>query len=61
MEEENIQPLNAGRITRLEVINHAHNERPVGRILVLYKEMGDFEHIEAVFQDNGKTLKIFLG
>jgi hypothetical protein len=61
MEEEVIQPLNAGRITRLEVINHAHNERPVGRLLTLYKELGDFEHIEVVFQDGGKTLKIFLG
>jgi hypothetical protein len=61
MEEEVVQPLNAGRVTRLEVINHAKNDKPIGRILTLYKEMGDFEHIEAVFQDGGKTLKIFLG
>ena len=61
MEEEVVQPLNAGRVTRLEVINHADNEHKVGRILTLYKEMGDFEHIEVVFQDGGKTLKIFLG
>jgi hypothetical protein len=33
----------------------------MGRILTLYKEMEDFEHIEVVFQDGGKTLKIFLG
>ena len=61
MEEEIIQPLNAGKVTRLEVINHASNEHPVGRILTLYKEIGDFEHIEVIFQDGGKTLKIFLG
>lgn len=61
MEEEVVQPLNAGKVTRLEVINHADNGQPTGRILTLYKEMGDFEHIEVVFQDGGKTLKIFLG
>jgi hypothetical protein len=61
MEEELIQPLNAGRVTRLEVINHANNKHKMGRILTLYKEMEDFEHIEVVFQDGGKTLKIFLG
>jgi len=26
----------------------------------MYKELGDFEHIELAFQDGGKTLKIFL-
>jgi len=61
MEEELIQPLNAGRVTRLEVINHANNKHKIGRILTLYKEMEDFEHIEVVFQDGGKILKIFLG
>ena len=48
------------KVTRLEVINHAKNDKPVGRILTLYKEMGDFEHIELSYQDDGKTLKIFL-
>jgi hypothetical protein len=47
-------------ITRLEVINHAKNDRLVGRILTLYKELGDFKSIELSYQDGGKTLKIFL-
>jgi hypothetical protein len=58
MEEEFIPP---SKITRLEVINHAKNDKPIGRILTLYKELKDFEHIEVVYQDNGRTLKIFLG
>jgi hypothetical protein len=48
------------KITRLEVINHATNDRPIGRILTLYQELGDFKSIELSFQDGGKTLKIFL-
>ena len=48
------------KITRLEVINHAKNDRPVGRILTLYQELDDFKSIELSFQDGGKTLKIFL-
>lgn len=47
-------------ITRLEVINHAKNDKPIGRILTLYKELNDFNSIELSFQDGGKTLKIFL-
>ena len=47
-------------IIRLEVINHATNDRPIGRILTLYQELGDFKSIELSFQDGGKTLKIFL-
>jgi hypothetical protein len=58
MEEEFIPP---SQVNRLEIINHAKNDKPVGRILTLYKELGDFEHIEVVYQDGGKTLKIFLG
>jgi hypothetical protein len=48
------------KVTRLEVINHAKNDNPVGRILTLYKELGDFEQIELAYQDGGKTLKIFI-
>jgi hypothetical protein len=48
-------------ITRLEVINHAKNDHPIGRILTLYKEMGDFTSIELSYQDGKRTLKIFLG
>jgi hypothetical protein len=58
MEEEFIPP---SQINRLEIINHAQNDKPVGRILSLYKGLGDFEIIEVVYQDGGKTLKIFLG
>jgi len=47
-------------ITRLEVINHAKNDKPIGRILTLYKEMGDFKSIELSYQDGKRTLKIFL-
>ena len=45
---------------RLEVINHIENSNSFGRILVLYKEFGDFEEVELSFQDDNKTLKIFL-
>ena len=48
-------------ITRLEVINHAKNDHPIGRILTLYKEMVDFTSIELSYQDGKRTLKIFLG
>ena len=48
-------------ITRFEVINHTKNDHPIGRILTLYKEMGDFNSIELSYQDGKRTLKIFLG
>lgn len=47
-------------ITRLEIINHASNDKPIGRILTLHKELGDFNSIELSYQDGRKTLKIFL-
>ena len=47
-------------ITRLEVINHAKNDHPIGRMLTLYKELGDFKSIELSYQDGIRTLKIFL-
>jgi hypothetical protein len=47
-------------ITRVEIINHAKNDKPIGRLLTLYKELGDFNLVELSFQDDGKTLKIFL-
>ena len=47
-------------VTRLEVINHADNDWPIGRILTMYKEMEDFKEIELSYQDGGRTLKIFL-
>ena len=53
------QPKEA-KVTRLEVINHAKNDKPIGRILTLYKELGDFKSIELSYQDGKQTLKIFL-
>lgn len=47
-------------VTRLEVINHADNDKSIGRLLTMYKEMGDFQEIELSYQDGGRTLKIFL-
>ena len=47
-------------VTRLEVINHASNYKPIGRILTMYKEMGDFKEVEVQYQDGGRTIKIFL-
>ena len=48
------------KITRVEVINHASNDRAVGRLLSVYKLLGDFKNVELSVQDDGKTLKIFL-
>ena len=48
------------KITRLEVINHAKNDRAIGRLLTLYAELGHFNNIELSVQDSGTTLKIFL-
>jgi hypothetical protein len=47
-------------VTRLEIINHAKNDHPVGRMLTLYNELGDFKSIELSYQDGKRTLKIFL-
>jgi len=44
----------------IEVINHYSNKNSLGRLLVLYKELGDFDDIELSLQDDNKTLKIFL-
>ena len=56
MEKENKEV----EVNRFEVINHADNDKPIGRILTMYKEMGDFNEIELSYQDGGRTLKIFL-
>ena len=54
------EPKKEDKVTRLEVINHAANDKPIGRILTFYKELGDFNSIELCYQDGGRTLKIFL-
>jgi hypothetical protein len=47
-------------VTRFEVINHANNDKSIGRILTMYKSMGDFKEIEVQYQDGGRTIKVFL-
>jgi len=47
-------------VTRFEVINHADNDKPIGRLLTMYKEMGDFQEVEVQYQDGGRTIKVFL-
>lgn len=51
---------NLEKINRLEVINHAKNRLPIGRVLTLYKELNDFDSIEISIQDDGRTMKIFI-
>ena len=48
------------KINRLEIINHAKNNRSIGRLLSLYGDLGDFNSLEFSIQDDGNTLKIFL-
>ena len=55
-----VDELTVEKINRIEVINHAKNDKPIGRLLVLYKELGDFEEVDFSIQDDGQTLKIFL-
>jgi len=47
-------------IDRLEIINHCKNAYRYGRILSLRKDFEDFNAIQLDYQDDGKTLKIFL-
>lgn len=52
--------IDESKITRIEVINHADNDMPAGRILVLYKDINDFHTMDISMQDDGRTMKIFL-
>lgn len=52
--------INTEEITRIEIINHAKNNHPIGRLITLYKSRGDFDIAEISMQDDNKTLKIFL-
>lgn len=54
------QEIDLKDVTRLEVINHASNYLKVGRVLTLYKSDKDFTVVEASFQDQDRTLKIFI-
>ena len=59
--KEKAKKIDEKNITRLEVINHAQNDRSIGRLLSLHKSLGDFNSLEIQLQDGGKTMKIFLG
>jgi hypothetical protein len=59
-EQAKQQQLDLTNINRLEVINHASNSHPIGRVLTMYEKTGDFTVVDAEFQDDGKTLKIFI-
>jgi len=58
--EDKGKKIDEKKITRLEIINHAKNDKSIGRLLTLYKDMGDFNTLEVQLQDGGETLKIFL-
>jgi hypothetical protein len=58
--ENNKKEKDKVEVTRFEVINHADNDSPIGRILTMYKEMGDFQEVEVQYQDGGRTIKVFL-
>ena len=48
-------------VTRLELINHCKtNGMEQGRVLTLYKDKFGFKEIQIAYQDDGKTMKIFL-
>ena len=59
--EDEAKKIDEKKITRLEIINHAKNDRSIGRLLTLHRSLGDFNSIEIQVQDGGTTLKIFLG
>ena len=62
MEKQMLHQLkNDYNVTRFEVINHAKNDMGIGRVMTLYKGMNHFTNIELSYQDDGKTLKVFLG
>ena len=54
--------LDARKLTRLEVINHAGTSKELrfGRVFSAYKELGDFDTLSISIQDDGRTIKIFL-
>lgn len=61
MDKDNmIKQPNPPDITRVEIINHADNKYEKGRLQGYFKRYGDFKKVELEFQDEGKTLKIFL-
>lgn len=58
--KNNIIAFDLDKINRIEVINHAENKFEIGRMLVLYENLGHFKGLDISIQDDGKTMKIFL-
>lgn len=56
MQKEDIPDIE--NVRRLEVIDHSSNSLEKGRALVKY--LADNEILNFLFQDNNKTLKIFI-
>ena len=48
--------IDTSKITRFEVINHSREDLSIGRILTLH----NIDNIELSFQDDNRTLKVFL-
>jgi hypothetical protein len=48
------------KVNRIEIINHAKNRLPIGRVLSLHQRLGDFDSISIDYQDGELTLKIFI-
>ena len=46
------------KVNRLEVINHSDNNLPIGLAFVFYAKEG--EEIKLEYQDDGRTIKIFI-
>lgn len=57
--EKDIKKEDIKKITRVEVINHATNRYPIGRVITVYKDK-QFKDFDLEIQDEGRTLKIFL-
>jgi hypothetical protein len=49
--------MNTSKVTRVEVINHQDNDPSFGRAFVKH----DCKEVELSLQDDGRTLKIFIG
>ena len=55
LDSSKLHNMDTSKVTRLEVIDH-QSEPVIGRAYV----KKDCENVEAVLQDDGKTLKIFI-
>lgn len=55
LDSSKLHSMDTSKVTRLEVIDH-QSEPVIGRVYV----KRNCEYVEAVLQDDGKTLKIFI-